>query len=669
MTGRSRRAWAGVAIAVALSLVGAAGTVPAFAAAGPATGQVSDQPGFAQGRVPAAAVPASERLRLTVALKARDQAGLEALVTQVSTPGSSAYGQYLSAQVFHDRFSPTSATVGAVSGYLASHGLRVTGVSDNRLFLTVEGTAAQVQEAFDTQLGVYDVKGQLRRAPQRPGTVPSAIAGSIQAVTGLTGAALMRPSSAGREGASAAAHPAAAPNVVPPPDGFRNAPPCSTFWGAALDTTDPAVGNGYPSPLPYAPCGYVPSQLRGAYGINGLVRSGLNGRGVTVAITDAFGSPLMAQDADQYSRNRGEPQFRAGQLQQIVFPADPVLEQPDQCDAAGWYGEENLDVEAVHGMAPGANVLYVGASSCTDDALLQALNTIVDGRQADMITNSWGDNGEDVTPDVKRAYTLVFLQAAVEGIGVYFSSGDNGDEIETIGSRETDFPASHPLVTAVGGTSLAVGRGDENLFETGWGTTRVRLVDGAYTPAPPGVFLYGSGGGTSQQFGEPVYQLGVVPSAISRFFGGAPGRAVPDISTVGDPNTGMLIGITQTFPEGVRYDEYRIGGTSLSSPLMAGIMAIADQARGFHHGFANPAIYGLARRHSSALRDVVDPAGTVADVRVDFLNGVDAADGTITSVRTMNQTGTLHTRRGYDDVTGVGTPRGERFVFDLGFLF
>ena len=63
---------------------------------------------------------------------------------------------------------------------------------------------------------------------------------------------------------------------------------------------------------------------------------------------------------------------------------------------------------------------------------------------------------------------------------------------------------------------------------------------------------------------------------------------------VGDPNTGFLVGQTQTFPEGVSYDEYRIGGTSLSSPLFAGVMALADQQAGVHHGFANPFLYSLA---------------------------------------------------------------------------
>ena len=125
----------------------------------------------------------------------------------------------------------------------------------------------------------------------------------------------------------------------------------------------------------------------------------------------------------------------------------------------------------------------------------------------------------------------------------------------------------------------------------------------------------------------------------------------------------MLVGQTQTFPDGVYYDQYRIGGTSLSAPLMAGMEALADQAAGHPHGFANPAIYRL---RAQAVRDVVDPAQTLSAVRVDFVNGTDRADGRTTSLRTFNQTQSIFTRPGYDDVTGVGSPIASVYVNALG---
>jgi subtilase family serine protease len=235
-----------------------------------------------------------------------------------------------------------------------------------------------------------------------------------------------------------------------------------------------------------------------------------------------------------------------------------------------------------------------------------------------------------------------------------------------------DWPASSPYVTAVGGTSLAVGAGNSYQFETGWGTTRSRWnatcsgnpKTNAWCPATPGIWLYGSGGGVSCLFSRPSYQSALTATAGSQTLcPGNAGRAVPDIAAFGDPNTGYLIGQTQTFPNGsTAYSEYRIGGTSLSSPIFTGLMALADQQRGKPHGFANPAIY----ENSGSFRDVTTPASTVAVLRNDYCNSVDASTncrsaaygnpGIITSLRTMNQTLTLQTTAGWDDVTGFGTP-------------
>ena len=277
-----------------------------------------------------------------------------------------------------------------------------------------------------------------------------------------------------------------------------------------------------------------------------------------------------------------------------------------------------------------------------------------------------GGLGRVVKPALSAAYDNAFVQAAVEGIGVFFSSGDNGDEIDNVGDRQPDFAAVNQWVTAVGGTPIGIGARNDYLFETGWGTTRSILTTGAWDPTPPGTYIYGSGGGTGRTFPEPRYQRGVVPRSLADYFHtGTPGRVVPDIATLGDPQTGFLVGQTQTFPDdSVSYSGYRIGGTSLSSPIMAGIEALADQSAGHAHGFANPAIDRLAG--SGALRDVVNPAATLSVVRVDFVNGVDATGGLRTSLRSLNQTQSLAARPGYDDVTGVGSPGAASYVRRLG---
>ncbi len=415
-------------------------------------------------------------------------------------------------------------------------------------------------------------------------------------------------------------------------------------------------------PLTYAPCGYKPPQLRGAYGIDNSLKAGYDGRGATVAVVDAYASATILADAQTYARrNDSQHPLRSYQFGQSL-PA--TYTDTHSCGASGWYGEETLDVEAVHAMAPAANILYVGASSCYDTDLNAAVNTVVDNSLAQVITNSYGDVGEQIpASDVAEAHQT-FIQAAAQGISVLFSSGDSGDEIANTGSRQVDWSASDPFVTAVGGTSLAVGRNTDYLFEQGWGTGRSNLVKGLWDPATPS-YLYGGGGGTSQLFKQPNYQKKVVPNSISNYFGQGAHRAVPDVGMVGDPNTGFLVGQSQNFPGGsIHYSEYRIGGTSLSSPLFAGVVAVADQVNGDSLGFLNPKIYKLAG--SSAFRDVKHGQGvTDGVVRVDFVNGYDATGGLRTSLRTLNQTGTIFTRTGYDDVTGVGSPNGLSFLLSM----
>jgi subtilase family serine protease len=200
---------------------------------------------------------------------------------------------------------------------------------------------------------------------------------------------------------------------------------------------------------------------------------------------------------------------------------------------------------------------------------------------------------------------------------------------------------------AVGGTTDAIGADGTHLFQTGWGLRRYNLDSegSAWTRAD---LLYGAGGGASSLFNKPAYQVGVVPPS----FGAS--RAVPDVGLDADPTTGMLIGETQTFPEGVHYDEFRIGGTSLASPLFAGQTALLQQHAGGRLGFLNPTIYHQAG--SASFRDVRGTPPDAGNVRADYANGLDASDGLLYSVRAFNRDSSLRVRAGWDDVTGVGSP-------------
>ncbi len=135
------------------------------------------------------------------------------------------------------------------------------------------------------------------------------------------------------------------------------------------------------------------------------------------------------------------------------------------------------------------------------------------------------------------------------------------------------------------------------------------------------------------------------------------GRAVPDVALDADPQTGMLIGETQTFPDGVYYDEFRLGGTSLASPLFAGVTALRSQDNGGRLGLQNKAIYDAAG--SSAFNDVKGAPPTLGQVRVNYNNSVDESDGLSYLVRTFNQDSSLAVKNGWDDVTGIGSPTAD----------
>ncbi|MFD9127209.1 protease pro-enzyme activation domain-containing protein [Kitasatospora sp. NPDC059571] len=637
------------ALAVLLPLLAAAGAVPARAdTPAPRRGRAvvpNSRPAWAQPSADRGEAAASSPVTARVYLAGRDRRGLEEYARQVSDPSSRSYGAYLTAAALEARFGSGEEQHGRVREWLASAGLRV--VAETGHYLAVQGDAAGAQRAFGTALHEYARDGRTYRAPAGEVSVPAGLAEDVLSVTGLTTSpSRVSPGSGGRR------------DTLPGPGGaFANSGPFSDFFGARPAAGTPAA---YGAVRPYVIKGLDGAALRGAYG---AASTGLTGSGVTVAVVDAYDSPTIGDDVTRYAAGHGDAPYGRDQLLRFdpavwTHTADPSVD-PEGCGAAGWYGEQTLDIEAVHAVAPAADIAYVGAASCYDQDLIDALDRVVDRHLADIVSNSWGEPENASDPAFDRVYQQLFQRGAATGIGLYFSSGDDGDELDNSGTKQTDMPASLPWATAVGGTSLALRQDGGYRFETGWGTLKsVLSADGTSWVDLPGAFNGGAGGGTSARFPQPPYQRGVVPAALAGANGGR-NRVVPDIAAVADPNTGFLVGQTQAFPDGtVRYAEYRIGGTSLACPVIAALQALAQQAKGSPIGFANPTVYD--RYRSGAFHDVTDHplgAGTeLAQVRVDFANGVDAAGGTVVSLRTMGHDTSLAATEGYDAVTGVGSP-------------
>jgi subtilase family serine protease len=591
-----------------------------------------------------------------VYLAGRNQAGLASYATAVSTPGNALYGHYLTPSQVRAAYGPTSAQVSAVQNWLTENGLTVTNVKDEMGgYVEVTGSVQEAAKAFGATFGMFKgPDGKKDRAPVQAATAPAGVAGDVLTVSGL----------------DTANHFAKPADELPPPGpNYWVAPPCSQYYGQKIATDKPSA---YGTKQPYTNCGYTPRQIRGAYGVS---QSGMTGKGVTVAIVDAYASPTMPGDANQYAAATGDKPFAPGQYTQNL-PSNFTLTAPDECDAAGWYGEQTLDIEAVHGMAPDANVVYVGAASCTDYDLGDALSLIVSNHLASIVSDSWGDiaDQESLLP----VYEQLFRAGAAEGIGFFFSSGDSGYEspAEDPGSdmTQTDYPAESPNVTSVGGTSLAIGKNNNYEFETAWGTLLDPLAANgkSWQFPPPGVYpdyYDGSGGGgVSSDFTQPSYQKGVVPDSLATrlpngTINATPMRVEPDVAALADPSTGILVGQTTLQPDGTSFafSLSRIGGTSVACPVFAGIEADAQQAAGHVLGFANPAIY--QRYGTSAFRDVTDHPlgpGYLAEVRNNYTDPSTKTGPLITYLRTLgiNGEGTaaLPAVKGYDDATGVGSP-------------
>jgi subtilase family serine protease len=672
------------ALACTGAVVMAAAFASAASAAAPGTVALRNSQSPAAARTPrVGSVAAGTQMHFEVDLKLPDQSGAQAFAQAVSTPGSSSYGAFLTPAQWEARFAPTAADVSQVESFLTQSGFTVEDVSDDRTAVSASGTAQQVEKAFGTSLSYHDVQGDSLLLADTSLSVPSNIAGVVGGVAGVSDTQLRPDKSTG----APATTPAASADFQQPA-GFRVAPPCGAYYNQKLDTTLPRFP-GFPADPPWAVCGYTGPQFRSAYNLSGPS----DGAGVTVAVVDPYISPTLFSDAHEFAsiNDPGHP-LKSSQFSEML--ANKFNKGgPNQCDASGWFGEQTLDVEAVHDTAPGANILAAAAKNCDTTQLNRTLRKIIDKHLADVISNSYGDDGGDVldTAGDRESTDTILLMGAATGVTVMFSSGDDGDEFTTIGQVAADYPASSPWATAVGGTTLQIGASGQRIGDFGWSTARSFLCNQALvaqqgcTSAQLGQWLPidlaldgGSGGGTSVVYPQPFYQQGVVPPSLSTANGATPMRVVPDVSLEADPATGMLVGETQKFPNGTFYDQYRIGGTSVASPLLAGVVARADEARGDSVGFLNPVLYSLYGK-PGAYDDIL--ATHQDQSRADFTNSIDNTLGTEFTTRIIDYQGqeefcdpttgacttrqvALSTTPGYDNMTGLGSPGGS-FVQDL----
>lgn len=648
---RHRRIASATAISVVLAAftAGVAAASPALAAQG-ATALPGSSPSYATAAADQGQTAAGTQLSVRVFLAGRNPADLAAYAKDVSDPTNALYRHYLSAAAAQQRFGPTSQQVSAVTSWLTGAGFTVT--STNQHWIDVKGPAVDVPKAFGTSLHNYKTSAGTLHAPQQNVRIPATIASAVAGVTGLTQAtthAVKMSTSTGKA-----------------PVGSSD-PSCSAYFGQKTAPAGlPAVPAGYSNPSTLAQCSVYPSELRKAYGVT---QTGLTGKGSTIAIVNWYGSSTMEADANQYSINHGDQPFAPGQYSEVSTPSQWTNESV--C-GFGDNSEEALDVEMAHGFAPDAHVVTVAANSCFDSDLIAAEAQIVDNHLADIVSNSWGESifstAGDLDPSLMAAYDQIFEQGATEGIAFDFSSGDcmNNDAYSvstglncdpTVSRASIDWPTASAWVTSVGGTALGLNKHGGYGFETAMGDNRSGRTPSGASAWAASAGTFGGGGGVSETEPQPWYQSWVVPRSLSTtLMDGTkttPKRTIPDISLNGDLYfSSTLVGQTSN---GV-YSEGGFGGTSVSAPSWAGILADAEQAQGgIPVGFANPAIYFRAGLATDVTGTPHQIGKTPVDSVIFEYPSTSPFTGQFRLVQYNADEG-LPATRGYDLATGVGSP-------------
>jgi len=661
--------------------------------------------GFSQSRGGAVAKPQnlgpedpSKLITVTVWLNQHNKAALDELVRQMYQPGSPNYHRWLTREQYRSRFAPTAEEATQVRDYLIAHNFTVTSLEKYNHYLVAQGRVIDAQNAFNVQLSRVSFKGQIHRVTSGSASIHGPVGELVRTVQGLADFAprptIARPLNpdTGKPFAPQALSAVDLTASASPQNRCLNGTQTVSFTTPGGGPSATYHGNRYATDATNTCPGYNPSQLQTAYGLNSLYNKGWDGTGQTIIIVDAYGSPTIQQDANTFSATYGLPPLTSSNFQ-IYYPGGATT-CGTSCVNGGWNVETTLDVEWAHAVAPGANIALVLA---VDDYSLdiaefwaienpEVVTNYANYDLGYVISNSWvGFEILDLLYNGQSAlYTELAMTevAAALGISTDFGSGDWGDNVALIYADygitvppSVCMPTSSPYATGVGGTSLFLNSNDYVQFQTGWGNNETRLTYPApnppYDPPLNLGFIYGAGGGTSAIWPQPPFQSGLT----SKY------RQVPDVSYVADPYTGVNVIMTVSGSPAVEV----IGGTSLATPVFSALWAIANQAAGSKAplGQAAPLLYSLPTGAITDIKPVNNgldvrgkiknpPAPVLVETAADlaqplentttFLSALYHGSSTRWYDLTFGTDSSLVTAPGWDNVTGLGTPNGLKFV-------
>jgi len=380
------------------------------------------------------------------------------------------------------------------------------------------------------------------------------------------------------------------------------------------------------------PLCYSPQQIRKAYNIDTLINKGYTGKGQTIVIIDDYQSPTITSDLALFDKIFGLPSPTFN----IIAPQGLKPFDPTDGAATGFAAEISLDVEWSHAVAPGATIDLVLGNPVNStlsgqvQALADAMKYAADANLGGVYSLSIGAGETCYSAAQLNEFHAAFAEAKYHHSTVYVSSGDYGSAVNICDSSGTvvsagagvNYPASDPLVSGVGGTTLSASTSNGKYqSETTWNESTVNA--GA------------TGGGFSSIFPRPAYQNGV-PGIRAM-------RGIPDVAYNADPLTGVPIVTSSLLPGATII--IPIGGTSAGAPQWAGVTSDIEQYAGKRLGFLNNAFYkiGKSEWYGQGFNDIT--TGNNAFTYVVNSNG---------------QTATIpgfNAGTGWDATTGWGSPK------------
>jgi subtilase family serine protease len=656
----------------------------------------------------------SKTIEVSLWLNPHNRAEMDQLAQRLYDRTSPSYRHFLTHSQFAARFAPTADEAKTVREFLEGHNLKLVKIGPNNFFVRARGTVADVESAFHVVLNNYQVLGKVVRANDREPFIEGAAASLVRSISGLDSGEYEHPMMArgslpGQKSTGASVRPTAAANASTPDPFFTT----NCFNGTETDVFSNNADGSLPiatykgnvlnlQSLTTAGCAYTPPPIQTAYNLTGLYAEGFDGTGQTIGIIDWCGSLTIQNDANAFSAAFGLPALTSSNFAITYIPAPSLCESADQV-------EINIDVEWAHAVAPGANINLIVPPSATFLDVDDAEFTAVTYGLANVISGSYG-SPESFTPQsILETENLIAEIAAISGISTNFSSGDSGDYSFDFIPPTVSAPADSPWATAVGGVTLALNPDNSIAWQAGWGNNETLLAETGFVADPPSNdafgFIGGAGGGPSNCVNQSFDPNTGIETCLAGFPKPAyqshlPGkyRQLPDVSWLADPFTGVaiLISVPGNVPEQV----WQVwGGTSVAAPMFSGLWAIANQEAGAPLGNAAPYMYSLpagaifdivpVTSKNNVKGSIVDSNGTTAynasavmggfatakyvsaiwdyaflqDTALVISFGADCSQaygfGFITQ---CNASTALHTKVGWDNVTGVGSPNAKAFA-------